>query len=274
MPSTPPGPRPIKPEGDIRLLFVADLSSRAREPFVGDPATPEQIRKLVDHFALSGADALGQEVFGQGWVLHFYSDTYEYDQRPQHRRWMPMLDRGINPIEVFCERAHQRGMKFIAGARFGDDHGAPTQGARWIFDHPEFILRDLPPGPLSKPGNTLDFSFREVRDFHFGAIEEIARRFDVDGIEITFRSDNHFPYPRSISRERQHLMTELMQRIRDMLDDEARRKGRELLLGVRVPETVDECRDCGLDVPTWITAGILDYVSPGNTMYSNHNARW
>ncbi len=272
--STPPGPRPIKPRGDIRLLFVADLSSHAREPFVSDPATPEQIRKLVDHFALSGADALGQEVFGQGWVLHFYSDTYEYDQRPQHRRWMPMLDRGINPIEVFSDQAHQRGMKFIAGARFGDDHGAPTQGARWMFDHPEFILRDPPPGPLSKPGNTLDFSFREVRDFHFGAIEEIARRFDVDGIEITFRSDNHFPYPRSISRERQHLMTELVQRIRDMLDDEARNKGRKLLLGVRVPETVDECHDCGLDLPTWITTGILDYASPSNSMYSNHNAPW
>ena len=271
---TPPGPRPIRPRGDIRLLFAADLSSHARPPFVGDPATPEQIRTLVDHFALSGADVLGQEVFGQGWVLHFRSDTYEYDQRPQHRRWIPMLDRGIHPIEIFSDRAHQRGMKFIAGARFGDDHGAPTQGARWIFDHPEFILRDLPPGPLSKPGNTLDFSFREVRDFHFGAIEEIARRFDVDGIEITFRSDNHFPYPRSISRERQHLMTELMQRIRDMLDDEARNKGRRLLLGVRVPETVDECRDCGLDLPTWITTGILDYASPGNSMYSNHNARW
>ena len=139
---------------------------------------------------------------------------------------------------------------------------------------PGVHLEDLPPGPLSKPGNTLDFSFREVRDFHFGAIEEIARRFDVDGIEITFRSDNHFPYPRSISRERQHLMTELMQRIRDMLDDEAGKKGRELLLGVRVPETVEECQDCGLDLPTWITTGILDYVSPGNTMYSNHNARW
>ena len=185
-----------------------------------------------------------------------------------------MLDRGINPIEIFCGRAHERGMKFIAGARFGDDHGAPTQGARWIFDHPEFILRDVQPGPLAKPGNTLDFSFEEVRDFHVGAIEEIARRFHVDGIEITFRSDNHFPYPRSISRERQHLMTELMQRIRHMLDDEARNKGRRLLLGVRVPETVDECRDCGLDLPTWITAGILDYASPGNSMYSNHNARW
>ena len=274
MTETPPGPRPVKPRGGIRLLFVADLSSHAREPFVSDPAAPEQIERLVDHFALSGADALGQEVFGQGWVTYFRSDTYEFDQRPQHRRWIPMLDRGINPIEIFCGRAHERGMKFIAGARFGDDHGAPTQGARWMFDHPEFILRDVPPGPLANPGNTMDFSFQEVRDFHFGAIEEIARRFDVDGIEITFRSDNHFPYPRSISRERQHLMTELFQRIRGMLDDEGRQKGRKLILGVRVPETIDECHDCGLDIPEWIAAGILDYVSPANNMYANHNAQW
>ena len=274
MTETPPGPRPVKPRGGIRLLFVADLSSHAREPFISDPATPEQIERLVDHFALSGADALGQEVFGQGWVTYFRSDTYEFDRRPQHRRWLPMLDRGINPIEIICGRAHERGMKFIAGARFGDDHGAPTQGARWMFDHPEFILKEVPPGPLANPGNAMDFSFREVRDFHFGAVEEIARRFDVDGIEITFRSDNHFPYPRSISRERRHLMTELFQRIRGMLDDEGRQKGRKLILGVRVPETIDECRDCGLDVPTWITTGILDYVSPANAMYANHNAQW
>ena len=274
MTSTPPGPRPLKPKGDIRLLFVADISSHAREPFTSDPATPEQLERLVDHFALSGADALGQEVFGQGWVTYFRSDTYEFDQRPQHRRWLPLLDQGINPIEIICNRAHERGMKFIAGARFGDDHGAPTQGAQWMFDHPEFILKDVPPGPLANPGNAMDFSFKEVRDFHFGAVEEIARRFDVDGIEITFRSDNHFPYPRSISRERQHLMTELFQRIRDMLDDEGRKKGKKLLLGVRVPETIEECHDCGLDIPTWITTGILDYVSPANTMYANHNAQW
>ena len=274
MTETPPGPRPIEPRGGIRLLFVADLSSHAREPFISDPAAPEQIERLVDHFALSGADALGQEVFGQGWVTYFRSDTYEFDQRPQHRRWIPLLDQGINPIEIICRRAHERGMAFIAGARFGDDHGAPTQGAQWMFDHPEFILKDVPPGPLANPGNAMDFSFKEVRDFHFGAVEEIARRFDVDGIEITFRSDNHFPYPRSVSRERQHLMTELFQRIRDMLDDEGRKKGRKLLLGVRVPETIEECHDCGLDIPTWITTGILDYVSPANTMYANHNAQW
>ncbi|MCY3760468.1 MAG: hypothetical protein OXH50_04405, partial [Gemmatimonadetes bacterium] len=103
---------PIEPRGGIRLLFVADLSSYAREPFISDPATPEQIERLVDHFALSGADALGQEVFGQGWVTYFRSDTYEFDQRPQHRRWIPLLDRGINPIEIICRRAHERGMKF------------------------------------------------------------------------------------------------------------------------------------------------------------------
>ena len=272
--ANPPGPRPANPRGDIRLLFAVDLSSYAREPFTSDPATPEQIRRLVDEFALTGADALGQEVFGQGWVLHFYSETYEYDRRAQHQRWIPMLEQGINPLEIFCQRAHDNGMKFIAGARFGDDHGAPTQGARWIFDHPEYILHELPPSPLSKPGNTLDFSFPQVRDFPFGAIEEIATRFDVDGIEITFRSHNHFPFPHSISRERQPLMTELFERIRNLLDAEGTRKGRPLLFGVRVPETVEECRDCGLDVTTWIDAGLIDYVSPSDNMYSNHNGRW
>ncbi len=103
------------------------------------------------------------------------------------------------PLRYSVNRRTSAG-KFIAGHGSATTTARPHRGARWIFDHPEFILIDLPPGPLSKPGNTLDFSFREVRDFHFGAIEEIARRFDVDGIEITFRSDNHFPYPRSISR--------------------------------------------------------------------------
>ena len=272
--SATPGPRPFPPRGDLRLLFMLDLSSHAREPHVTDPATPEQIHRLVDDVALSGADVFGQEVFGQGWVLHFRSDTYEYDQRPQHRRWIPMLDQGINPIEVFCERAHQRGMKFIAGARFGDDHGAPIQAARWFHDHPQYKLTEMPPSPLNKPGNTLDFSFAEVRDYHFGAIEEIARRFDIDGIEITFRSYNHFPFPRPISRQRQPLMTELIGRIRRMLDERGQQLGRKLLLGVRVPETVDECHDCGLDIPTWIADDLISYVSPSEAMYANHNAQW
>ena len=74
-----------------------------------------------------------------------------------------------------------------------------------------------PPGPRPIPpaGGAADqvgharFLVLRVRDFHFGAIEEFSRRFHLDGIEITFRSGNHFPYIRSISSERQRLMTEL-----------------------------------------------------------------
>ncbi len=270
----PPGPRPVAPRGNIRLLFMADLSSYAREPFVTDPATPEQIRRLVDDIALSGTDVFGQDVFSQGWVLHFRSDTYEYDQRVQHRRWIPMLDSGINPIEIMIDQAHKCGMRFIASARFGDDHGAPNQCARWFHEHPRYKLKELPPGPLQIPGNTLDFSFAEVRDFHFNALHEIAQRFDIDGIEIAFRSSNFFPYPRSIARQRQPLMTELVRRISRMLREVGRQRDKELLLGVRVQETLDECHDCGLDIPEWIAEDLISYVSPSDSMYSNHNARW
>ena len=251
---------------------MVDLSGFAALVFPTDPANPDQIRRFVDNVALSGADVFGQEVFAQGWVLHFRSENYEYDARPQHRRWVRMLDAGITPLEVFIEQSHQNGMKFLAGVRINDDHGAPGQAARWIHDHPELKLKDLPPGKFNIPGNTLDFTFERVRDFYFGAIEEIVRRFDIDGIELTFRSSNHFPYPRSISRERQPMMTELIRRIREMMDGAGREKGKSLLLGVRVPQTLEECHDCGLDIPTWAGDELVSYVSPGDMMYSDFNA--
>jgi len=267
-----PGPRPIAPRGEIRTLVMLDLSSFARPPFFSDPASPNQIRRLVDNFALSGADVFGQEVFAQGWTLHYRSSKYEYDARPQHRRWMSMLDSGVNPIEVFIDQAHKRGMKFVAGVRINDDHGAPSQGARWIHDHPQWKLQQMPPGRLVVPGNTLDFTFPEVRTFYFGAVKEIVQRFDVDGIELTFRSANHFPYPRSISRKRQPLMTELIERIKAMLKEHEGIRNRPLLLGVRVPQTLEECHDCGLDIPAWIAKDLITYVSPGDCMFSDLNA--
>ena len=251
---------------------MVDLSGFAALAYSTDPAHPDQIRRFVDNVALSGADVMGQEVFAQGWVLHFRSESYQYDERPQHQRWIPVLDSGVTPLEVFIDRSHENGMRFLAGVRINDDHGAPSQAARWIHDHPDLKLRELPPGRFNIPGNTLDFTFPEVRDYYFGVIEEIVTRFDVDGIELTFRSCNHFPYPRSISRERQPLMTELMKRVRGMMDEAGRARGKDLLLGVRVPQTLDECHDCGLDIPTWASEELISYVSPGDTMYSDFNA--
>ena len=67
-------------------------------------------------------------------------------------------------------------------------------------------------------------------------------------------------------------MTELIRRVRDMLDQAGSSRGRDLVLGVRVPEALEECHNCGLDVPTWIAEALIDYVAPQDAMYSDCNA--
>ena len=56
-------------------------------------------------------------------------------------------------------------------------------------------------------------------------------------------------------------MTRFIRRVRQKLDAEAGKKGHRLLLGVRVPQTLEECHALGYDVPTWIKEGLIDYVA-------------
>ena len=98
----------------------------------------------------------------------------------------------------------------------------------------------------------------------------MARTFDVDGIELCFRDHRYFPPGRGA--DSQPLMTELVRRVRRMLKGLEPSRGRKLLLGARVYQTLEECHSQGLDVPTWISEGLLDYVAPADVMHADFNA--
>ena len=268
---------------DWRLIYVSDPSSmtnydfdpgHARPLITTQPTTVEELRRVVDNIALSGADTLIQEVYNAAWTMFFRSERFEYDARPQHRRFIPLMDEGTMPLQVLLERARERGMGFMAGFRMNDSHGAPDQGGMFLHTHPEWKLTEMPDGAAFVPGNRMDFTFDGVRDYLYGIMEEVVDRFDVDGLELTFREGLYFPAPRgdrSIGRARQPLMTGLIERVRALLDRRGADRGRRLQLGVRVPQTVAECHDVGLDVPAWIAAGLVDYVAPMDSMYSDFN---
>lgn len=265
----------IAPRGSCRILYVSDPSSIATN-LLPEPVRPEALRNWVDMVADSGVDIFDQEIFSQGWTAYWRSerDEYEYDRRRQHRRFIPMLDAGTQPLDILIDQAHKRGMRFVAGFRMNDNHAyqARQQGlsiAQFIEDNPQWCLTEFPAGELYKQGEPLDFTFAEVRDFTFGVIEEVASRFDIDGVELCFRDFAYFPP--STGEERMHLMTELIQRIRAMLIERGRVNGTKFLLGARVFSTIAECRNLGLDVPTWIDDGLLDYVCPQDVMYCDFN---
>ena len=54
-------------------------------------------------------------------------------------------------------------------------------------------------------------------------------------------------------------MTGLVRQVRALLDRSG--AGKRLLLGCRVPSTIDECHVMGLDLPTWVGDRLVDHVA-------------
>lgn len=256
-----------------RILYVSDPSTIART-VLPNPVREADLRKWVDMVADSGIDIFNQEVFSQGWTAYWQSEHYEYDQRPQHQRFRPLIETGTQPLDILIDQSHRRGMQFIAGFRINDGHAAHNrqQGvgiAEYIDSNPHLRLHDPRPPQNYQEPEALDFTHREVRAFTCGVIEEAACGFDIDGVELCFRDTAYFP-PHHAA-ERAHLMTDLIQNIRTRLNERSKEIGKKLMLGARIYSTVAECARQGLDICNWIQNGLLDYISPQDTMYADHN---
>ena len=126
----------VSPRGDHRILYVSDPSTVART-FLPDPVREQDLRRWVDMVADSGVDLFDQEVFSQGWTAYWQSDHYQYDQRHQHRRFLPLLEAGIQPLEVVIDQAHRRDMAFVAGFRINDGHAYQAREQGWFDFRPE-----------------------------------------------------------------------------------------------------------------------------------------
>jgi hypothetical protein len=265
----------FSPRGERRIVYVSDPSSIARR-YLPDPTTEEDLRNWIDEVARARVDTFIQEAYTQGWTTYWRGDHFDYDARPQHRRFLPLLDAGVQPLEVLLDQSHKNGMEFMAGLRINDNHGHVSKrqgvgaGAGFLADNPQWTLKETPPGPYYKLSTPLDFTFSEVRDYVFSVAAELIETFDLDGLELCFRDQAYFPPNKG--RESQPLMTELVARIRALLQEKGAGRNKDLLLGARVYATLEECHNQGLDVPTWIGQGLLDYVAPADTMYSEINA--
>ena len=165
--------------------------------------------------------------------------------------------------------AKRRGREALLTFRMNDDHGNDFLRTQFLVDHPDWRL-----GTEQYRGKgAMDFGRDEVRDYTFRLIEEAVRRYDCDGIELDF---NRFPtfFKDGTTDERVAKMNSLVERVRKMLDDVGRERGRRLVLAVRVPSnygrtppTPETARQLGCDVPAWVKHGWVDFVAVSEFLF-------
>ena len=102
----------------------------------------------MDTLAAARVDLFIQEAYTQGWTTYWRSPRFDYDARPQHRRFLPLLDRGKQPLEILLDQCRRRRMTFLAGIRVNDNHGHVSirqgvgAGAAFLVNNPQWQIRE------------------------------------------------------------------------------------------------------------------------------------
>ncbi len=171
-----------------------------------------------------------------------------------------LIERGDDPPRVLTESCHRRGMMFLASFRLNDKHDVHEhEGQYGSFrrDHPEWRFAE----------NSMDYAVPQVRQHILSVVEELTERYDIDGIDFDFM--RHPLYFRDGQVEANTpVMTDFVREVRTILDNAGERRKRPMLFSVRVPMTINECENIGLDVRTWIKQGLVDMVWPMDFYYS------
>ena len=175
------------------------------------------------------------------------------------------------PLHLVCDFTHEHDMETFASVRMNDVHDSFMDANAmtvWKRTHPEFMVDThgtLPEFELYTTAQ--DFSHEAVRQRKLEIIEEICQRYDVDGFEL-----DYIRHPVLFSRRLRgdpcttdeiNIITSMMEQIRSLTDSAAQRRGRPLLIAVRVPDTFTTSLDNGMDVAAWLNKDLIDLLILG-----------
>lgn len=248
------------------------------------PVPAEQILGYVDEVADAGIDVLllcPNIYLMPGWDSDhspFWRnegrtmDFSELDSPgPRFARIRDFILSGNDIIALSAQRARERGIAFFITWRMNDVQflerpTSPSASPFWR-EHPEYRVGG--PGVPAGDGDTskrpllaLDFRHEAVRDHKFGFLEELCRRYPLDGLELDFLRFPYFFPPEMPFEEKAPIMNEFVRRVRRMMDD----KGLEIPLGVRIGGNFEVNRSAGLDIHTWVREGWVDMLNLSASM--------
>jgi len=193
-----------------------------------------------------------------------------------------MLAAGTDPLRVMTEFGHKNGMEVFWSFRMNDTHDGSTaaygpvmfRANRLKSEHPEWLIGTPQQKPKFGAWSAVDFTRAEIRDLAFRYVDEVCQNYEVEGVELDF-----FRHPVFFKRaavtgtecndEERALMTGLLRHIRLMTEAEGMKRGRPILISVRVPDSVEYCRAVGLDLELWLAEGLLDLLMPSGYFQLN-----
>jgi catechol 2,3-dioxygenase-like lactoylglutathione lyase family enzyme len=183
-----------------------------------------------------------------------------------------LIAQGTDALKIMVAFGHRHGMEVFWSMRMNDVHEGDASCSymmpEWKKKHPESLFgtpQRIPPAlGDGRAWCAVDYGRVGVRDLAFRSVEEVCERYDVDGVELDFFR-HPFLFKRQgwgepIRKEELEIMTSWMRRVRDMADAVGLKRGRPVLIAVRVPDSIGYCNAIGIDLPQWLKGDLLDLL--------------
>ena len=185
-------------------------------------------------------------------------------------------DKGLDPLEIMVDFCKAKDIEIFMSMRMNDIHDSYPQWSELLSqfkkDHPELLFGTREQGPRFGKWSGLDYGRAEVRDRAAELLEDVCKRYDVDGIELDFM--RHIPHFKcnakgdDCTQKERDMMTGLLRRIREMTERAGLERNRPILVAVRIPASVSCCEAVGLDVTRWLEYDLVDILIPGEWEFS------
>ncbi len=258
-----------------RLIFNND----GNEPvyYCKEATAAELLRSRTSALAGSQVDSIFYCTWSSGFGLFTHNTKVGqvFNTREamfESNRTQEFLDKGIDPLQVMVEFAHQHGMELFWSMRMNDTHdGSKADYGPVMFranrlkqEHPDWLIGSKDKPPRYGAWSAVDFGRAEIRDLAFRYCEEVCQNNAVDGIELDFFRHAFFfkcsGRGESCGGDELSQMSALVRQIRGMTEALGRKRNRPILLAVRVPDSVEYCRFIGLDLERWLADGLIDLL--------------
>lgn len=246
-----------------RIILHHDVTgpSARRTPWV---KRVDQLDEVVAHFIKPYESETAKHVdsvfyeFGEGHPALWPSKIVPRAKIEFPRWWAA----GIDPVEVLVNETKKRNREVFLTLRLnGSDVEEDDEYADWKLSK---IKRQHPEWLIKSPWGFYywNFAFQGVRDYKVSVLREMAEMYDIDGLQVDFaRVPIMFP-PGQQWANRDHL-TNFMRQLRLALQEVAKKRGRPILVAVRIPENIVGCHFDGYDVETWVRDKLVDILVPG-----------
>jgi len=189
-------------------------------------------------------------------------------------RTVAFLQQGKNALQMAIDFCRREKREAFLGIRMNDTHdaGCAELFPQWKKDNPDCLFGTKEKRPYRCEWSAVDFENPKTRAWMLKFMRQFLEKFDIDGIEYDFF--RHCQLFKSVawtsnqesskaSQAQLDLMSAFMAELRALSEEFGRKRGKPILVAIRVPDSFSFNKCVGIDLRKWLEQKSADIVIIG-----------